>query len=234
VRPATIQIGTLDQFRGTEIMFSDDYILKIIRQATAVFAKIIGLKNAEQYREALQVIDQTLEQLIGLDVEIIRLLDDESLYTLLMKEDVLDLEKLGFIADLFKEEGDIHKLQGQIEESINCYIRSLNYSLIVGINSETSHPIELSQKIDELLQKLATYAFEEQTLLNLFSYYENRMEFAKADDMLSRLAAPNDSRAYVVDEMKSFYKRLLEKSPKELADGGMSQIQIQNKLKELE
>lgn len=214
-------------------MFSDDYILRIVRQATAVFAKIIGLKSAQQYQEALQVIDQTLEQLLGLDVEIIRLLDDESLYTLLMKDDVLDLEKLGFIADLFKEEGDIHKLQGQIEESTNCYIRSLNYYLIIGINSETSRPNELSQKIDELLQKLDTYAFEEQTLLNLFSYYENSMEFAKADETLSRLAAPNDLKVYVVDEMKSFYKRLLEKTPKELADGGMSRIQIQNKLKEL-
>ena len=94
--------------------------------------------------------------------------------------------------------------------------------------------LELSQKIDELLQKLDTYYFEEKTLLNLFCYYENAGEFAKADNMLSRLAARNDSKANVVDEMKSFYKRLIEKSPKELAAGGMSRAQIRNKLKELE
>ena len=215
-------------------MFSDDYVLRIIRQATAVFARIIGLKSAEQYQEALQVIDQTLEQIFGLDAEMIRLLDDESLYTLLTKNEVLDLEKLGFVADLYKEEGDIRKLQNQIDESNNCYIRSLNYYLIIGINSEISSPIKLSQKIDELLQKLDTYPFEEQTLLNLFSYYENGKEFAKAEDMLTRLVAPGDSRAYVMDEMKSFYKRLLEKTPKELVDGGMSRLQIQNKLRELE
>ena len=127
-------------------MFSDDYLIRMIRQATAVFARIIGLKSAEQYQEALQVIDQTLEQLFGIDAEIIRLLDDESLYTLLMKNEVLDLEKLGFIADLFKEEGDIQKLQNQNNESINCYIRSLNYYLMIGINSETSHPIRIISK----------------------------------------------------------------------------------------
>jgi len=215
-------------------LFSDDYLLRIIRQATAVFARIIGLKRAEQYQEALQVIDQTLEQLLGIDAEMIRLLDDESLYTLLTKNEVLDLEKLGFVADLFKEEGDIHKLQNQIDESITCYIRSLNYYLIIGINSESSPPIKLSQKIDELLQKLDANAFKEQTLLNLYSYFENAKEFAKADNMLSRIVSPNDSKAFVVDEMKSFYNRLLEKSPKELADGGVSRVEIQNKLKDLE
>jgi tetratricopeptide (TPR) repeat protein len=206
----------------------------MIRQATVVFAKVIGLKSAGQYQEALQVIDQTLEQLLGMDAEMIQFLDDESLFIILMKNEVLDLEKLGFIADLFKEEGDILKLQNQNNESINCYVRSLNYYLMISSNSETSRPNELSQKIDELLEKLDTYYFEEKTLLDLFCYYENAKEFAKADNMLSKLATRNDSKANVVNEMKSFYKRLIEKSPKELAAGGMSWTQIRNKLKELE
>jgi len=215
-------------------MLSDDYLIRMIRQATAVLARVIGLKSAGQYQEALQDIDQALEQLLGMDAGLIRLLDDESLYKILMKNDVLDLEKLGFLADLFKQEGEIQKLQNQTNESINCYIRSLNYYLMIGINSGTSRPIELSQKIDELLQKLETCYFEEKTLLNLFYFYENAGEFAKADNMLSRLATRNPSRKNVVDEMKSFYKRLMEKSPKELAAGGMSRIQIRNKLKALE
>lgn len=224
----------LNKFYGIEIMFSEDYLMRIIRQATAVFARIIGLKSVGQYQEALKVVDQTLEILLGLDAEMISLLDDESLYLLLMKNEVLDLEKLGFIADLYKEEGDIKKLQDQIGESINCHIRSLNYYLVIGINLEASRPVELSQKIDELLQHLDTYNFNEQTLLNLYFYYENAREFAKADNMLSRLAAQNDSKAYAIDEMKSFYKRLLEIDPEELAAGGMSRTQIRNKLKVLE
>ena len=215
-------------------MFSEDYIIRMVRQHTAVFASIIGLKSAGQYQEALQDIDQALEQLLGMDAVIFRLLDDESQYSLLMKNEVLDLEKLGYIADLFNEEGDIQKLLNQNSESKNCYIRSLNYYMMIGINSEISRPIELSQKIDELLHKLDTYCFEEKTLLNLFYFYDNAREFAKADKMLIRLATRHDSKANLVDEMKSFYKRLMEKSPKELSAGGMSQRQIRNKLKELE
>ncbi len=215
-------------------MFSEDYIIRMVRQATAVLASIIGLKSTGQYQEALQDIDQALEQLLGMDTKLIRLLDDESVYKILTKNDVMDLEKLGFLADLFKEEGDIQKLQNQNNESINCYIRSLNYYLMISINSKASRSIELSQKINELLQKLEPYNFEEKTLLNLFCYYENTEEFAKADNMLSRLAARNNSDANAVDEMRSFYKRLMEKSLEELAAGGMSRVQIRNKLKELE
>jgi tetratricopeptide (TPR) repeat protein len=215
-------------------MFSEDYILRMVRQATAVLASIIGLKSTGQYQEALQDIDQALEQLLGMDPKLIRLLDDVSLYKILTKNDVLDLEKLGLLADLFKEEGDIKKLQNQNNESVNCYIRSLNYYLMISINSEASRSIELSQKIDELLQKLEPYNFEEKTLLNLFYHYENTGEFAKADNMLSGLAARNNSDANAMDEMRSFYKRLMEKSLEELVSGGMSRAQIRNKLKELE
>jgi tetratricopeptide (TPR) repeat protein len=215
-------------------MFSEDYVLRIIRQAISVFAKIFGLKSAGQYQEAIQVIDRTLEQLLGMDAEIIDMMDDENLYILLTKNDALDLEELEFIADLFKEKGDIQKQKNRINESVNCYVRSLNYYLVISINVEPSGLNKLSQKIADLLQKLASFDFEEQTLLNLYSYYEKVKEYAKAEAILNQLASRDQSKAYISDEIKSFYQRLLEKSEKELADGGVNRAQIQNKLHELE
>jgi tetratricopeptide (TPR) repeat protein len=215
-------------------MFSEDYILRIIRQATSVLAKIFRLKNAGQYQEAIQVIDHTLEQLLGMDVEIINLLDDESLYTLLTQNDVLDLERLEFVADLFQEEGDILRLKRLIPASDNCYVRSLNYYLVISLNAEPAHAAKLPQKISSLLQKLASFDFDEQTLLNLYSYFENTKEYAKAVSMLDKLAAKVPSAAYITDEKIAFYKRLLEKSPQELTDGGTSRALIQDKLKEVE
>ena len=94
-------------------MLSDDYLIRMIRQGVAVLARIVGLKKAGDYQEALQEVDQSLEQILGLDVELIRSLDDESLYRILTKNEQLDLERLGFLADLFKEEGDILNLQDQ-------------------------------------------------------------------------------------------------------------------------
>lgn len=206
----------------------------MIRQFTGVLARIIGLKSAGQYQEALKETDQTLELFFGIDAELIKSLDDESLFAILMKNDALDVEKPGYIAYLLKEAGDIYKLQNQKFESINCYVHALHFSLKMSNLSETSLPSDISQMIDELIQKLDTFNLEENTLWDLFCHYENEKEFAKADQMLSRLAARIDSKANAVDEMKSFYKRLLELSDKELATGGMSQAGIQQKLKELE
>lgn len=213
---------------------AEDYIVRMIRQFTGVLARIIGLKSAGQYQEALKETDQTLELFFGIDAELIKSLDDESLFAILMKNDALDVEKPGYIAYLFKEAGDIYKLQNQKFESINCYVHALHFSLKMSNLSETSLPSDISQMIDELIQKLDTFNLEENTLWDLFCHYENEKEFAKADQMLSRLAARIDSKANAVDEMKSFYKRLLELSDKELATGGMSQAGIQQKLKELE
>ena len=214
-------------------MFSEDYLLRIIRQATTVFAKIIGLKNAGQYQEAIQVIDHTLEQLLGMDAEIINLLDDESLYQLLTQNDVLDLERLEFIADLFTEKGDILRLKKLIQDSDNCYVRSLNYYLVISLNAEPARAAQLPQKISSLLQKLTAFDFDEQTLLNLYSYFENAKEYAKSDSMLEKLAVRVPSAAYITGEKISFYKRLLEKSPQELTDGGISRALIKDKLKGL-
>lgn len=215
-------------------MFSEDYVLRMIRQATAVFAKLMGLKNSGQNQEALQVIDQTLEQLLDLDKETIDLLDDTSLYLLLTKNDALDLEKLQFVADLFMEKGNIQRQIKLTNESINCYLRALNYYLVICINIEPPCPLKLTQRIDELILNLISVDFEEQTLLDLFWYYENTNEYAKADDMLSKVAAKNQATAFIIDERESFYKRLLRKSPEELTRGGLSRAQIQTKLKELE
>lgn len=215
-------------------MFSEDYLMRIIRQATIAIARILGYKNAGQYEEATKEIDQTLGILLGMDSEIIRLMDDESIYLLLKNNETIDLIKLEIIADLFKEEGDIQQLQDHNAESKNYFTRSLNYYLLIGLDPEISRPTEIAQKIEDLIIKLGSNDLEENTLWNLSSYYEKRSEFTKAEDMLSKLAAQNDSAKYIIDEIKSFYNRLLEKNSDELAAGGMSRTQIQNELRKLE
>jgi hypothetical protein len=215
-------------------MSSEDYIIRMIRQAVAVLARIIGLKNAGHYQEARQQIDQALEGLLGRNADLIRLLDDQSLYSLLMKDDALNVEKLELIADLFKEEGDILRLQGQNNASRLSYIRSLNYYLTVGNQFETSSPAELSQKIESLYQSIGTENLEGNTLWDLYGYFEKERDFTQAEGMLMGLAAHADSRVDAVTEMKCFYQRLLALSPADLTTGGLNREQIQQKLNDLE
>jgi hypothetical protein len=214
-------------------MSSEDYIVRMIRQATAVLARIIRLKNSGQYQEALQNIDQALEGLLGRDADLVRLLDDSSLYSLLMKDDALDVEKLELIADFFREEGDILHLQGQQNARLS-YIRSLNYYLAVDNNSETSHPVELNQKVESVLQIIGIDNLDTNTLWDLYGHFEKGRDFARAEGMLMGLAALKDSRADALAELSNFYLRLLALNPAELTAGGLNREQIQQKLNDLE
>jgi tetratricopeptide (TPR) repeat protein len=214
-------------------MLSDDYIIRMIRQATAVLKKIIGLKQAGDYQEALEEINHSLEPLLGMDIEIIKMMDDESIYGILTQNEQIDLEKLGFIADLYKEEGEILLLQNQKQQSENYYLSSINYYLKISINSESSYQKELSQKIEEIIQKLGNYNYPNKTLFDLFCYFENSGQFAKAENTITNLAVHPENNLNIRNERLSFYRRLLELEPKVLIANGMSRKQIQNKLKEL-
>jgi hypothetical protein len=220
---------------GDEVyMLSEDHLVRRIIQGVETIAKIFNLKMAGQYQEALQIIDQSKEQILGMNAEMVNLLDDESLYRVLTLNGVLDLERLGSIADLFKEEGDVLKLQDQKTGNHNCYTRSLNYYLKISNNNDSSHPVELSQKIDEMIQLLGDYDLPDATLFDLFCYYENNGDYGNANNILDILATRPEVQSDVRSEMISFYRRLLEIDPKELTAGGMSLKQIKSKLKNIE
>jgi hypothetical protein len=214
-------------------MFSEDYIVRQIMQFVSVMAKIMGLKMAGQYQVALEVIDQSLGELLGINADIVNLLDDESLYKVLTINAVLDLERLRNIAELYKEKGDIFNLQNNKLESDNCYLRSLNYYLLISNNKQPSQLFDLSQKINELIIKLVNYDLPEKTHLDLFCYYENEGEYAKAENILAKLISNPKGNVDLRDEMISFYQRLLLVKQKELSAVGMTKKQIRLKLKDM-
>jgi tetratricopeptide (TPR) repeat protein len=213
-------------------MLSDDYILRMIQQGTIVLSRIIGLKKAGDYQEALQEIDQSLEQVLGINKEIIRNMDDESIYKILTKDEQIDIKRLGVIADLYKEEGDIVASQGQ-PESHHFYLRALNYHLLKYINEEPSQQIESIAKIEDVIKILDITDLPSETLFNLFCYYENMKEFVKASNMLKELAIRPEPNTYVREETISFYKRLLTLDPEELIASGLNIKEIKRKIKEI-
>ncbi len=212
-------------------MLSDDYLLRMIQQATTVFARILGLKQSGDHQDALREIDLNLEQLLGLDVKLIRLLDEESLYRNLSADEQMNLVRLEFIADLFKEEGEILGTQGKIPESTSAYVRSLAFYLYMDINKDPAHPMEISRKIDGIIQKIDYSYVSSKILYDLFCYFENEEKYRKAEDVLNTLSARSGDAADAKRERKSFYERLLEKDVSELSAHGIDRKQIKEKIK---
>jgi hypothetical protein len=211
-------------------MLSEDYIMRMIGQATAVLLKIMGLKKNGNLPEAQQAVDQALEILIGLKANLIKQLDDESLFNALTHEDKLDTARLSLVADLFKEDGDIAATQGRMTESRESYMRSLIYHLETGFD-ETSQPdAELNNKIETLVQILGIQNIPDEPLWTLFCYYELAGDYPKAEDTILRMAERSNIQVDIQPELVAFYERLLEKPPAELAAAGMKREEVTTRL----
>jgi hypothetical protein len=212
-------------------MLSDDYLVRMIMQFAAVMAKIAGLKMAGQYPEALEEIDQALGQLLGMDTAIINLLDDESLERILTVNGQIDIKRLGALAELLMEEGNILELMNRKSECMDSFARSLNYYLMI-MQLESTPPIEVPAKIDELTKKINNSDLPLKTLLDLFCFYENEGQIIKAEKILDTLVE-SDAPVDVRQERISFYERLLKMDHEVLIGNGISRKEIQKKLKML-
>jgi hypothetical protein len=207
-------------------MLSDDYIIRMINLAIAALLQAIGLKKAGDYYTALQVIDMAFEHLLGLRVNMVKALDDERLYYLLTREDLLDTRRLSIVADLFYEEGEIYAALGRAQEASEDFTRALRYNLEVAFNEPEVDPIELKQKIEALVQKLDLATLGADTLWPLAGYFEESRAYARAESSLLTLAARPDTRAQILPEVAAFYERMMGKPQDELEKGGLTMEQV--------
>jgi hypothetical protein len=161
---------------GDFVMFSQDYIIRLISQATAALATILGLRKSGQFQQALGVIDQTLEGLVGLSASLLKAMDDRSLLSLLTSQGRLDTDRLIVIADLFRAEGDVLVEQNRASESIESYNRALALYLEVALADQSAPEAELIAKIEALYQQLSNHRLPAETMLQLRAYYARLLE----------------------------------------------------------
>jgi hypothetical protein len=135
-------------------MFIEDYILRQIAFATVVIAKVLGLSKTGKHNEAYEMIDQTIEELLGLDASIVKQMDDAGLVSLLTSFQVIDSGKLFALADLFKAEGDVLASQERNQESQQSYQRALNLFHIFSSHHPDSLETDIQVRINELQEKL--------------------------------------------------------------------------------
>jgi hypothetical protein len=215
----------------TGSMFRDDYLIRMITQAVQSLLKAAGLKKAGDYPQALQAIDQALEQLTGMDAGLLRRLDDEALYTALTVNENLDLQRLGILADLFREEGDIQVAMGRLPQGRESHIRSLVYHLETGFDESLPPTAKLTRQVDELVALLGLSTLPDGSLWTLFCYYERAGALLKAEQSLLELSRRPELKAGIHPELVDFYSRLMEKPSGDLAQAGFSRKEIREKLK---
>ena len=202
---------------------SEDTLLRLLVGAlTATIAKILALRTAGEFREALQVINNELEELLGLKADLVRQLGDEQIVEMLTINDYLDVARLYQVAELFNQEGIVYQEMGQIEQAQISQVRALNLFIEVGFAVENDF-LEADERIDELFDALGT-EMPEDTLYTLFDYYEQVGAFDRAETAITQMIAITENNPEIMNEKKAFYRRLLEESDDELEAGGLTKV----------
>jgi hypothetical protein len=214
-------------------MLTEDYIMRMINMALAVLVKILGFKQAGQYNEAAQHINQALEMLMGMRADLVKRLDDDSLIETLTIQETLDTDRLLVVADLFKEDGDILASQQGQAEAYPSRLRALNFYLEVVLSDGPDNLPKPDNKIEELLIVLDRYDLPLETLYSLFAYYAHLGELALAENTLQRMADVAQPGAEIKQEIFEFYQDMLSKSDEELVRGGLTRDKINDRLKAL-
>jgi multidrug efflux pump subunit AcrA (membrane-fusion protein) len=173
-------------------MFTEDYLMRIINQATAALMIALGLRKAGKYSEAQQAIQQAIEQLITLPANLVDQMDDGAILGMLAAQGQLDLGRLAILADIYQEQGEILIMQDQPIQGGAAFTRSLRFILEVVLAEDNNLSAENIGKVTNLAQRLEGSFLPVETQLALTDYYLRLLE---KDDQL--LIAAGTSRAHV-------------------------------------
>ncbi len=211
-------------------MLTEDYFMRMINQMLAVLLKIIGLKEAGQHQEALEIIDQSLEQLLGIRPELLKQMDEPSLMNILTTQGELVSDRLYMVANLYKLEGDIFTDQDRLPEAKQDYQRALTFYLEIALRGEDQFSPEIHDKIEQLYSKLADQELPVELYFLLFDYYERRGNYASVESVISRLLTQPDHRGEINITVLAYYEGLLGKNDADLLAGGVIRSEIKAKI----
>ncbi|HMS63743.1 MAG TPA: DUF6483 family protein [Ignavibacteria bacterium] len=211
-------------------MLQRDYLMRMTEMLAAVLSKILLNKENKNYAEAEKEIESAAKTIVGLDLKMIDILSIEDIMKLL-KSSELYAGRCFISAELMYEFGESKELQGNENESINLYLKSLRFYIEALLAKEIPDQEKYYSKTNNLISKLSSIEFSGILKNKLMDFYELSGQYSKAEDLIFQMMEDPD------DEIKkkavSFYKRLNLKTDEELISGNLSREEIEDSLEEI-
>jgi hypothetical protein len=191
-------------------MFTEDYLMRIINQGLAALLNAVGLKKAGKYSEAMQMIEQAIQQLTTFPASLIDQMSDASLLSMLTTGVQLDVGRAEILGDLYQEAGELFLKLNQPVPGFSAYARALRLTLEVVLADESRLSPESMVKVEHLLQTLKQNPLPVDTQLALSDYYLRLLDMEDktlAEGGLSRKQI-NQALARLQDQIDSSMKTI--------------------------
>jgi hypothetical protein len=209
-------------------MVSKDYFMRMIEQLAAFLSAIVFNKKIKNFDFALEKIEDAYNGLLYLDGNKIKNLDVNEIIKNNTYGNVLNKDNIEIIASLLFEEADIiEQINGLNKMSLEYYQKS--FVLFCLLVNEMN--IQKNEKTDEIINKLKKYEVTNETKYKMYEYYEKKGLYGKAEDKLYELRENNYLN--ITNEIKTFYKKILEKDDETLEKGNLPRDEIIEEMNKL-
>jgi Family of unknown function (DUF6483) len=212
-------------------MIETDYIMRLVGQLTALLARLMFLKKAKEFPQALVEINTTEKSLLGVDRDLLRTLSHSQVMTLFGTDENLALPKAYVLGALLKEEADILSREGMPEESAALALKSLDLLTDSYLKSGNTLDPAHEKHLWEALRLLDGRELPVPSRERLFACAEALRRFDMAENLLFELASA-DRRFY--ESGMLFYQRLLARSDDDLTGGRLPRQEVEEGMREFE
>lgn len=216
--------------KGDRSVITRDYFLRMIHQLAQVIAKVLKMSEVKQYDSALEEIQLSAKQLLGMDLRMLTSLSDTEFIRLLSLGERFEVEKCVVTAELLGLIGKVRERQGDEDGKYSSYSTSLSLFLELLFRESETLPKEYFDEIDMLIGKLSSYVLSSDLLQKLFRFYGIVCRYDAAENVLFDLVERD--AAFGAEGVK-FYERLRKETDEELEKGKLPRNEIEAGLAEL-
>lgn len=128
-------------------MYQRDFILRMIEDFFRFLKIILKLKEDKQYGQALDMINETAQKLLKLDINEVS--SKEEVFENLFESTALSLEQMEILAGLLKTKAEIHQECSEIFSAINAYEKALRIYTFCQEHSK-NYSMDRVNKISEI------------------------------------------------------------------------------------
>jgi len=214
--------------RKKSSILEDPIFQTLVGAITSFIARITKLQVTGSYAQALDEIDQALEDLIGLKSNQLLGLTNEFILDLLTVNEYIDIQRLWYLAELINAEGDIKRAQGLKSTGIENQVRAMGFFLETAFASQLPIP-QVDAQINALFSRLGE-ELSDDILFNLFDHFDRRGSYFKAVTSLDLMLAAANQISEIQAEKTKYLQHLLQIPESELNIGGLTIAEVKGKL----
>ena len=131
-------------------MIRDDYIMRLIEMFSESMRKILKMEREGKVEEALETIGETYRNLLGLNPEIVHIMEVEDIKNLIEYTGIMDEHKIQILAKLLIKEGDLLLQAKDKKIAKQRYLKALELLSRISDNSIKSLKLQVEKKIKEI------------------------------------------------------------------------------------